>query len=168
MTGTPIFDGTGAVATAADAEVYELGDAMLQLLLDASQTGGALSAHRCRLPDGTVGANPHQHRTATELFYVLSGKADLLAGTRLIRAGAGDLVVVPPTSAHAFAAAPNCDAELLVVITPGIERFPFFRDLVRVRTGELDMETFMATQADYDIYPADAGPWSTRSTQTDR
>jgi hypothetical protein len=41
MTGTPTFDGTGAVASAADAEVYELGDAMLQLLLDASHTGGA-------------------------------------------------------------------------------------------------------------------------------
>lgn len=168
MTGTPPFDRTGAFASAADAEVYELGDAMLQLLLDASHTGGALSAHRCRLPKGTVGANPHQHLTATELFYVLSGEADLLAGTRLIRACEGDLVVVPPTSAHAFAAAPNCNAELFVVITPGIERFEFFRNLVRVRTGELDMATFMASQADYDTYPADAGPWSTRPTVAER
>ena len=166
MTGTPTFDGTGAVASAADAEVFELGGAMLPLLLDASHTGGALSAHRCRLPNGTVGANPHQHLTATEMFYVLSGKADLLAGTRLVRACEGDLVVVPPSSAHAFAAAPNCDAELLVVITPGVERFEFFRSLVRVRTGELDMATFMASQADYDIYPADVGPWETRSAET--
>ena len=165
MTGGPIFDGTGAVASAADAEVYELGDAMLQLLLDASHTGGAISAHRCRLPRGTVGANPHQHRTATEMFYVLSGEADLLAGTRLIRAREGDLVAVPPNSAHAFAAAPDCIAELLVVITPGIERFEFFRNLVRVRAGELDIETFMASQADYDTYPADAGPWSTRPSE---
>lgn len=163
MTGTSTFD--GAVAIAADAETFELGDAMLQLLLDASHTGGALSAHRCRLPKGTVGANPHQHRTATELFYVLSGTADLLAGSRLIRAGEGDLVVVPPTSAHAFAAAPGCNAELFVAVTPGIERFEFFRSLVRVRAGELDMATFMASQAKYDTYPADAGPWSTRPTE---
>jgi quercetin dioxygenase-like cupin family protein len=168
MTGTPNFDGTGAFASAADAEVFELGDAMLQLLLDASHTGGALSAHRCRLPKGTVGANPHQHLTAAELFYVLSGEADLLAGTRLIRAREGDLVVVPPTSAHAFAAAPNHDAELFVVITPGIERFDFFRNLVRIRTGELDMATFMASQADYDTYPADSGPWSTRPAESER
>jgi len=165
MTDTPTFDGAGAVAFAADAEVYELGDAMLQLLLDASHTGGALSAHRCRLPNGTVGANPHQHLTASELFYVLSGTADLLAGDRLIRAGERDLVVVPPGSAHAFAAAPSCTAELFVVITPGIERFEFFRNLVRVRAGDLDMTTFMASQADYDTYPADAGPWSTRPTE---
>jgi len=66
MTATPAFD--GAVASAADAEAYELGDAMLQLL----------------------------------------------AGSRLVRA------------------------------------------------GELDMATFMASQADYDTYPADAGPWGTR------
>lgn len=162
MTGTPTFDGTAAVATAADAEVFALGDAMLQLLLDASHTGGALSAHRCRLPDGTVGANPHQHLTATELFYVLSGEADLLAGSRLIRAREGDLVVVPPASAHAFAAAPGHTAELFVVITPGIERFDFFRNLVRVRAGELDLATFMASQSDFDTYPADGGPWNTR------
>lgn len=168
MTGTPIFDDSGAVATAADAEGFELGDAMLQLLLDANHTGGALSAHRCRLPDGMVGANPHQHLTASELFYVLSGTADVLVGTRLVRAGEGDLVVVPPTSAHAFAAAPNCNAELFIVVTPGIERFEFFRSLVRVRNGELDMETFMASQAAYDTYPADAGPWSSRPTETER
>lgn len=164
MTETPTFDGTGAVAVAADAEVFELGDAMLQLLLDASHTGGALSAHRCRLPDGMVGAGPHQHSRASELFYVLSGTADVLVGPRLIRAGEGDLVVVPPNSAHAFAAAPDCNAELFIVITPGVERFEFFRSLVRVRTGELDMATFIASQAAYDIYPADAGPWSARTT----
>jgi mannose-6-phosphate isomerase-like protein (cupin superfamily) len=168
VTETPTFEGTGAVASAADAETFELGDAMLQLLLDASHTGGAVSAHRCRLPNGAVGASPHQHLTASELFYVLSGRADLLAGTRLIRACEGDLVVVPPRSAHAFAAAPNCNAELFVVITPGVERFEFFRNLVRVRAGELDMATFMASQAEYDTYPADAGPWSTRPVETER
>jgi len=168
MTGTPTFDSTGAYVSAADAEVVELGDAMLQLLLDATHTGGALSAHRCRLPKGTVGANPHQHLTATELFYVLSGQADLLAGTRLIRAREGALVVVPPTSAHAFAAAPNHNAELFVVITPGVERFGFFRDLARARTGELDMATFMASQGDYDTYPADGGPWTTRPSESER
>lgn len=34
----------------------------------------------------------------------------------------GDLVVVPPGLAHAFAAAPRHDADILIVITPGVER----------------------------------------------
>jgi len=158
----PIFDGTGAVATAADAETFELAIGKLQLLLDATHTGGALSAHRCLLRNGALGANPHRHHTATELFYVLSGSADVLAGDRIIRATEGDLVVAPSNAPHAFAATRDCDAELFVVITPGIERFEFFRDLVRVQVGQLDRETFMASQINYDIHPAYIEIWDTR------
>ena len=161
---TPTFDGTGAVATAADAEVLSIGTGLIQLLLDASDTGGAISAHRCLLRDGTVGANPHRHTTAAELFYVLSGAADVLVGDRLVRATEGDLVIAPAESPHAFAAAVDSDAELLVVITPGIERFEFFRDVARVHAGELDLASFRASQAQYDTYPADAGPWSARQS----
>lgn len=159
---TPTFDKTSAVATSADAEVLNLAFGNIQLLLDASHTGGALSAHRCLLRDGAVGANPHRHATASELFYVLSGKADVLAGNRLVRAVEGDLVVAPTDSAHAFGAAAGHDAELLVVITPGIERFEFFRDIARIHAGHLDPATFQASQVDYDIYPADEEVWSTR------
>jgi mannose-6-phosphate isomerase-like protein (cupin superfamily) len=151
-----------AVAVAADAEVLHLGDGDLQLLLDASHTGGALSAHRCLLRDGAVGANPHHHTTASEAFYVLSGRADVLSGECLIHAAQGDLVVVPPNTAHAFAAADRCDTELLVIATPGIERFEFFRNLAQVRAGELDPDTFTASQPDFDTYPADTSIWKER------
>jgi quercetin dioxygenase-like cupin family protein len=160
------YDASGSVALGAAAEVLHLGRADLHLLLDASDTGGAISAHRCRLEDGTVGASPHQHSTASELFYVLSGTAEVLSGNRLIRATEGDLVVVGPNTAHAFAAAPCCDAELLVIVTPGIERFEFFRNLARVRAGELDPEAFAASQAAYDTYPADTSLWNSRQPAT--
>jgi hypothetical protein len=50
----------------------------------------------------------------------------------VVRSGRGDLVVAPPSLAHAFAAAPGHDAELLVIIAPGVERFDYFRQLERI------------------------------------
>jgi quercetin dioxygenase-like cupin family protein len=148
----------GAVARALEAETLQVGTSTLRLLLDASATHGAVSAHRVHLADGSLGANPHHHTRSSELFYVLDGSVDLLAGPHVITATEGDLVVVPPDVAHAFAASAGCSGELLVLVTPGIERFEFFRQLVRVANG--DRADFMRSQPDYDIYPADSEVWS--------
>ena len=47
----------------------------------------------------------HHHSSSAELFYVLSGSVQLLAGDRVLVAGEGDLAVVPAGLPHAFAAA---------------------------------------------------------------
>jgi quercetin dioxygenase-like cupin family protein len=129
---------TSAVARSADAETLVAGPSTLRLLLDAGATGGALSAHRVRLVDGAVGARPHRHDHSAEMFYVLGGSVDLLAGEQTITATAGDLVVVPAGVAHAFAASEGHDGELLVVITPGVERFDFFRQVVAGLSPDID------------------------------
>jgi quercetin dioxygenase-like cupin family protein len=73
---------------------------------------------------------------SAELFYLLDGTAQLLSGDRVITAERGDLVIVPPGLAHAFAAAPGHDADILIVITPGVERFEYFRHLERIAYGK--------------------------------
>jgi hypothetical protein len=40
--------------------------------------------------------------------------------------------VVPPGLPHAFAAPPGSGGELLIIITPGVERFEYFRHLVHL------------------------------------
>jgi quercetin dioxygenase-like cupin family protein len=149
-----------AVARAVDAETLRVGSSTMRLLLDADVTDGAVSAHRVHLPDGAVGANPHRHSRSSELFYVLGGSVDLLAGESVTTATEGDLVVVPPGVAHAFAASAGCSGELLVLITPGVARFEFFRQLVRMVNGDGDRSGFQRSQPDYDIYPADSEVWS--------
>jgi quercetin dioxygenase-like cupin family protein len=149
-----------AVARHREAETLHAGSSTIRLLLDADATGGALSAHRVRLGEGAIGANPHRHSRSSEAFYVLSGSVDMLAGERVTTAVEGDLVVVPPGVAHAFAASAESNAELLVLITPGVQRFDFFRELVRVMNGQADRAAFMRSQPDYDTYPADSADWS--------
>jgi quercetin dioxygenase-like cupin family protein len=147
---------TAAVLRAVDAEALSSESHLLRLLLDSSDTGGAVSAHRVLLREGAEGAAPHQHFTTTELFYVLTGAVDLLAGGDVLHASKGDLVVVPPRCDHAFGAAAGADGELLVMVTPGIERFDFFRAVHDVMTGEADRSVLAGTEDRYDNHPANA------------
>jgi quercetin dioxygenase-like cupin family protein len=128
----------------------------VRLLLDSSDTGGAVSAHRVLLREGTEGAAPHRHLTTTELFYVLSGADDLLAGGDVLHAIEGDLVVVPPGVDHAFGATARADGELLVMVTPGIERFDFFRAVHEVVTGVADRSILAGSEEKYDNHAASA------------
>src|SRR5216117_1224337 len=88
-----------------EAEVLGRGfPAIVRLLADSSATGGLLSAVRVTLAEGADGARPHQHARSSELFYVLGGAVEILSGDQVLTAHAGDLIIVPPKQAHAFAA----------------------------------------------------------------
>jgi uncharacterized protein (TIGR03086 family) len=150
-----------AIARAETAETLSFGADSARLLLDADATGGAISAHHVRLTDGALGAGPHRHTIYSEAFYVVDGTLDLFAGEELTRAAAGDLAVVPPGVVHAFGASAGCDAEVLVFITPGVERFEFFRQVGRVLAGEGDREVLQKMQLDIDTYTVDNPTWRT-------
>ena len=78
-----------------------------RLYADSSATGGALSSQRITLANGAAGATPHHRTGSSELFYVLSGSAELLAGERVRTARQGDLVVVPPGTVDRFRGRPG-------------------------------------------------------------
>ncbi len=130
-----------------------------RLYADSSATGGALSSQRISLLQGAAGATPHHHTGSSELFYVVSGAAEMLTGGRVLTAREGDLVVVPPGTVHAFAAAPAADADLLIIITPGVERFEYFRHLQRIASGEAPLESILQVQQLYDNHFDDSPVW---------
>ncbi|WP_194893503.1 cupin domain-containing protein [Catenulispora pinisilvae] len=129
------------------------------LLADADATGGALSSHRVELATGANGAVPHHHTASSELFYILDGRLDVLVGTEVHTADPGDLLVVPPHLDHAFAAHPGSPAEALIVITPGIQRFDYFRLVQRTRAGQEPAGTLLASQERFDTYFVDSPAW---------
>lgn len=152
---------TESVIVRADAaEVLGQAPTTVRLLADSSSTGGALSTQRVTLAGGADGAKPHYHSGSAELFYVLDGTAQLLSGERVLTAERGDLVVVPPGVAHAFAAARGQDADLLIVLAPGVERFEYFRHLARVAYGEVPPESLLEVQERYDNYFLDSATWN--------
>lgn len=145
------------IVRARDAEhLPEIGH---HLLADASASDGALSAHRIRLARGAAGAVPHRHDHSSELFFVVDGALELLVGSELITAGSGDLLVVPPACDHAFRATPDSAADALIVITPGVERFDYLRQVARIRRGEADRDSLLAEQARYDTHFVTSPIW---------
>jgi len=142
-----------------DAETLTGPTVSVRLLADSSATGGALSTQRVSMARGSDGAVPHTHRLSTELFYVLSGTVDILTGDRVISGSEGDLVVVPPGMPHAFAASPGHPGELLIVITPGVERFEYFRHLGRIAAGQVPAESLLEVQDRYDTHFLVSPPW---------
>jgi quercetin dioxygenase-like cupin family protein len=154
----PNFDGA-VVVKAADAETMGWAPLSVRLLADSSDTGGAISVIRTTIGNGADGARPHTHSKSAELFYILDGQAQVLTGDQVVTAGQGDLVVVPPSMAHAFAAAPGHSADLLIVIAPGVERFGYFRLLERLNKGEATVDDLLASQEQYDNHFLDSPAW---------
>ncbi|MET9019302.1 cupin domain-containing protein [Actinopolymorpha sp. NPDC004070] len=154
----PRFD-SSVIVRSVDAEVVGRAPTTIRLLADSSSTGGALSTQRVSLTNGADGAKPHHHANSAELFYLLDGTAQLLSGEQVVTAERGDLVVVPPGLSHAFAAAPGEDADILIVITPGVERFEYFRHLERIAYGKVPPESLLDVQELYDTYFGTSASW---------
>ncbi len=154
----PNFD-EAVVVREADAEALGWTSLSTLLLADSNATGGALSVMRTTIGEGTEGARPHTHTKSAELFYILDGELQILTGERVITAGKGDLVVVPPTMAHAFATTPGHSADFLIVLAPGLERFGYFRLLERLSRGEAQFSELLASQELYDNHFLESPVW---------
>ncbi len=147
------------VVREADTEIVGSAPVTGRLYADSSATGGALSSQRITLLHGAAGATPHHHTGSSELFYVVSGAAEMLTGQRVLTVAENDLVVVPPGTVHAFAAAPASDADLLIILSPGVERFEYFRHLQRIATGQAPLESILEVQDLYDNHFDDSTVW---------
>lgn len=154
----PRFD-EALVVREADAEVLGLAPLTTRLLADSDATGGALSIMRTTMGAGMEGARPHTHHRSAELFYLLDGQLQLLAGDQVITASKGDLVVVPPDMAHAFATPPDHAADFLIVQAPGLPRFEYFRLVERLQRGEATLVELLASQEFYDNHFLDSPVW---------
>ncbi|WP_406059290.1 cupin domain-containing protein [Streptomyces sp. NBC_01077] len=135
-----------------------------RLLADAVDTDGALGANRLTLGEGADGARPHYHALSTELFYVLDGTMEFLLGEETTSVGRGSLVVVPPGMPHAFGAAAGCTADLLAVLTPGVDRFGYFRALGRIQHGLDSFDSLLPEQNRYDVHFLDPAAWQSLRT----
>lgn len=146
--------GTGAlVVRAGSAEHVPLPHGGgFDLLADGADTGGALGANRLTLGAGADGARPHLHARSTELFHVLDGAVEFFLDGGTTTVTRGGLVVVPPGMPHAFGAAAGATAALLAVLTPGVDRFGYFRALGRIQHGLDTFDSLLPEQDRYDVH----------------
>ncbi|GAB3126666.1 cupin domain-containing protein [Tsukamurella serpentis] len=132
------------------------------LFADATSTGGAASVQRVHLPPGSDGAAPHLHRRSTEIFYVLGGELEMLIGDYIATVAVGGLAVIEPNVVHAFAATTGEPATALIVLTPGVERFGYFRLLRDIASGAAAPADLLDAQDMYDNHFVDSPLWRDR------
>lgn len=153
------------IVRAADAErVLDGPTSELVLLADGQHTDGGLTINRALLEVGSPGAPVHRHLATTECLYVIDGALDVLVGDAVHTLGAGDLAVLTPGTAHAFAPAKGHRADMLAIFAPGQERFAYYRLLERLHRGTATLDELMATAATYDNHYAESGAWDRRTS----
>ncbi|MGV9676971.1 cupin domain-containing protein [Nocardia sp. NPDC003482] len=149
-----------AVIRPADqAEIHATNQVTMRLLIDAPEAAHSLSTLEVTLAPGADGAAPHFHTRSEELFYVAEGELQVMAGDEIATVGAGGAIVVPRRMPHAFGAAPGSPARVLIALTPGVERFEYFRVLERVARGEATLAELAAVQDEFDNHFVDAPRW---------
>lgn len=143
----------------AEAETTADPSSVMTLLADSGTTGGALTSYRSTFAEGAVGAPAHFHTRASEMFYVIGGSLEVLVDEELTVLQAGDFLLVPPHTPHAFAAAPGAEADVLFVFTPGMARFDYLRLLGRVMRGEASPQEIKDSSERYDNHYVDSPVW---------
>lgn len=129
------------------------------LVVDAEAAFGAVSVLDVTLDKGGAGVGPHVHARSSELFVVVSGQLEMLTGDEVNTLRGGDVVVVPPLMAHAFACDPDQEAHLYTIISPGVQRFNYFRLADDIFNGRADHSRLEAAQAEFDVWSVDSRAW---------
>ena len=118
----------------------------------AGADGSSASCFEVVVPPGfDVGA--HTHSRSEEFFYILAGELDILAfepikrtaeswqdwefpdGNRVVRAGAGSCMFVPPGCPHAFMNSTDEPARMLFQSSPAPDHERYFEELCDIFSG---------------------------------
>jgi quercetin dioxygenase-like cupin family protein len=143
----------------ADAETCSDPSSVMTLLADSDAGAGGFTSYRSTFAKGAAGAPAHFHTRASELFFVIGGSLRVLVGEEVTVLEEGDFLAVPPHTPHAFAAAPDCEADVLFVFTPGMGRFDYLRLLGRVMRGEADPKEIAESSERFDNHYVDSPVW---------
>ncbi|WP_171166544.1 cupin domain-containing protein [Streptomyces sp. I05A-00742] len=152
-------DFTPLLTRAAEAETASDPSSVMPLLADSDTTGGLLTSYRSTFAKGAVGAPAHFHTRAAEMFYVIDGSLRVLVNEDITVLNAGDFLLVPPNTPHAFAAAPGHEADVLFAFTPGMARFDYLRLLGRVMRGEASPQEIKDSSERFDNHYVDSPVW---------
>lgn len=146
------------VVHAADAEVLP-GLNPMTLLADSDASAGAMSISTGTIAAGADNAKPHYHKISWEVFYMRGGALQMLLDDEVVIIEEGGLIAVPPGTVHAFGAVEGIAAQALVFITPGVQRFDYFRLLPRILSGEIPEAELAKMHEKYDVHFVESELW---------
>ena len=119
-------------------------------LSTGEETGGAFSLIHCYFRKGFT-PPPHYHKLEDESFYILEGEMDFHVGDKKIKAGPGELIVMPKNVPHHFELITDTAKALLLITPAGFETF--FREFGRP-AQTLDLPPIPTTNPRKEMFDA--------------
>lgn len=94
----------------------------------------------------------HVHSRLEEIFYIIEGEFQIRAGDKMLRAKAGDFVLVPPGVPHGFGNPGGGPAKMVLVISPAGAHERYFEELAEMlaKPGPPDAEAIAELRSRYD------------------
>jgi mannose-6-phosphate isomerase-like protein (cupin superfamily) len=106
------------VLSPGEGRTISLGPIQMVVQEDGTQTRGTLGVAEFTVPAHAPTPPPHLHHAHEEVFYVLEGELEFLAGAETVRASAGTFVMVPIGALHTFRNLTDRPARFLNTFTP--------------------------------------------------
>jgi quercetin dioxygenase-like cupin family protein len=139
-------------------ETIHAGPIAITFVLEAEQTGGALTAFECDVPAAAKVPAPHSHDAFEETIYGLTGTITFTVEGADHEVGPGEAIFIPRGAVHGFANRGDTDARFLAVTTPGLLGPDYFREMGEVvktaAGGPPDLEAVMNVIRRHGLTPA--------------
>lgn len=135
-----------------------LGGIAIRFLMEAAQSGGAVTMFEADVAAGGMAPPAHSHDAFDETIYGLRGALVWTVGGRETHVGPGDALFIPRGAVHRFENRSGEDASLLAVVTPGLLGPAYFRDVAGVVAaaagGPPDAGAIMEVMRRHGLTPA--------------
>jgi quercetin dioxygenase-like cupin family protein len=141
-------------------EEIRIGGVAVRFVLDASETGGAVSAFEFDVPAGARVPTPHSHDGFDETAYVLRGQLTWTVDGRRVEVGEGGALFIERGAVHHFENEGEADATALAVVTPGLLGPAYFQEMAAVVEAAMaagqppDVAELMAVMRRHGLTPA--------------
>lgn len=112
-------EGQVILHAAGEGRAYDMGLLQAVFKVDEAETGARYSVSEWTVHPGFEGVGPHLHEANDELFFVLSGTPELLAGDQWQSHAPGAFLRIPAGVTHDFRNRTNAPASLLNIFLPG-------------------------------------------------
>ena len=118
--------------TTTTGEEIRIGELRVRFLLEGKESGGATAIFEFTVPAGARVPIAHSHDAYEETIYGLEGTLTWTVEGRRVDVGPGEVLCIPRGAAHRFDNERDGDARMLGIVTPGVLRPDYFREMAAV------------------------------------
>jgi len=113
-------------------EEIKIGGLAIRFLLEGKASGGSVAMFEFDVAAGARVPIAHSHDAYEETIYGLAGVLTFTVDGRKAEIGPGEALCIPRGAIHRFDNFHSAEAKMLAIVTPGVLRPDYFREIAAV------------------------------------